>query len=348
MKKSMQGSNKNETSTRSQQSEKSKQSEKSTNADFKYKRILQLYTRLLKGEVINKAKEAAAANVTERSIQRDLDDLRAFFEEQTAQGKDSYELVYSRKEHGYLLKTKSMPTFTNSEVLAICKILLESRAFRKDELEPMLRKLINNGVSQEKQPAIKELISNEFFHYIEPQHKQAFVENLWDLGMAVKEHRMMKISYQKQNGTIVERKIKPVGIMFSEFYFYMPAFIADIDKEARFANKDDSFPTIYRIDRIRSFEVLKETFDIPYRDRFEEGEFRKRIQFMYGGRLRSIRFIYKGSSVEAVLDRLPTAQIIAKTPEGYLISAEVFGDGIDMWIRSQGDMVEVESRRGSE
>ena len=79
----------------------------------------------------------------------------------------------------------------------------------------------------------------------------------------------------------------------------------------------------------------------PYRDRFKEGEFRKRIQFMYGGRLRSIRFIYKGSSVEAVLDRLPTAQIIAKRPEGYLISAEVFGDGIDMWIRSQGNMVEV-------
>lgn len=218
---------------------------------------------------------------------------------------------------------------------------MESRAFRKDELEPMLRKLINNGVPREKQKAIKELISNELFHYIEPQHRQHLVEKLWDLGMAVKEQRMMKISYQKQNGAIVERKIKPVGIMFSEFYFYMPAFIADIDKESHFTNKDDSFPTIYRIDRIRSFEVLEETFEIPYRDRFEEGEFRKRIQFMYGGRLRSIRFIYKGSSVEAVLDRLPTAQIIAKRPEGYLISAEVFGDGIDMWIRSQGDMVEV-------
>ena len=317
MRKSMQESNENA---------KIRKSAQNANSDFKYKRILQLYTRLLKGEVINKAKEAAAANVTERSIQRDLDDLRAFFDEQAANGKDSYELVYSRKEHGYLLHTKEATTFTDSEVLAVCKILLESRAFRKDELEPMLRKLINNGVPREKQKAIKEL---------------HLVEKLWDLGMAVKEQRMMKISYQKQNGAIVERKIKPVGIMFSEFYFYMPAFIADIDKESHFTNKDDSFPTIYRIDRIRSFEVLEETFEIPYRDRFEEGEFRKRIQFMYGGRLRSIRFIYKGSSVEAVLDRLPTAQIIAKRPEGYLISAEVFGDGIDMWIRSQGNMVEV-------
>ena len=64
---------------------------------------------------------------------------------------------------------------------------MESRAFRKDELEPMLRKLINNGVPREKQKAIKELISNELFHYIEPQHRQHLVEKLWDLGMAVKE-----------------------------------------------------------------------------------------------------------------------------------------------------------------
>ena len=214
MRKSMQESNENA---------KIRKSAQNANSDFKYKRILQLYTRLLKGEVINKAKEAAAANVTERSIQRDLDDLRAFFDEQAANGKDSYELVYSRKEHGYLLHTKEATTFTDSEVLAVCKILLESRAFRKDELEPMLRKLINNGVPREKQKAIKELISNELFHYIEPQNRQHLVEKLWDLGMAVKEQRMMKISYQKQNGAIVERKIKPVGIMFSEFYFYMPA-----------------------------------------------------------------------------------------------------------------------------
>ena len=42
----------------------------------------------------------------------------------------------------------------------------------------------------------------------------------------------------------------------------------------------------------------------------------------------------------AVLDRLPTAQIIGQGEKGYLISAEVFGKGVDMWLRSQGDWVE--------
>lgn len=46
------------------------------------------------------------------------------------------------------------------------------------------------------------------------------------------------------------------------------------------------------------------------------------------------------SNIEAVLDRRPTAQIISENPDGYIVSAEVFGKGIDMWLRSQGDLVE--------
>lgn len=86
---------------------------------------------------------------------------------------------------------------------------------------------------------------------------------------------------------------------------------------------------------------------MPYTDRFEEGEFRKRIQFMYGGKLRRVKFKYWGYSVEAVLDKLPTARILSEEihEDGkrtvYTISAEVFGDGIDMWLRSQGDNIEV-------
>ena len=101
------------------------------------------------------------------------------------------------------------------------------------------------------------------------------------------------------------------------------------------------YPTIYRIDRILELQVLDEHFNIPYKDRFEEGEYRKRIQFMYGGKLQRTKFWYKGTSVEAILDRLPTAKILKEENGKFLISAETFGKGIDMWLRSQGDYVEV-------
>ena len=40
-------------------------------------------------------------------------------------------------------------------------------------------------------------------------------------------------------------------------------------------------------------------------------------------------------SVEAILDRLPTAKVIADGEDGKVIEAEVFGDGVDMWLKGQ-------------
>ena len=83
-------------------------------------------------------------------------------------------------------------------------------------------------------------------------------------------------------------------------------------------------------------ESTGRAFRIPYADRFKDGEFRKRVQFMYPGPLRRVKFTYSGPSVEAVLDRLPTAQILKEKDGVYTITAEAYGIGIDMWLGSQG------------
>ena len=92
--------------------------------------------------------------------------------------------------------------------------------------------------------------------------------------------------------------------------------------------------------------MTDEHFQVPYLERFQEGEFRKRVQFMYGGKLQKIRFKYTGPSIEAVLDRLPTAEIEKQTEDGWIVRAEVFGKGIDMWLRCQGEYVQIQ-REGS-
>ena len=62
---------------------------------------------------------------------------------------------------------------------------------------------------------------------------------------------------------------------------------------------------------------------------------------MYGCRLQKVKFRYSESDIDAVLDRLPTAQILSEDNGVYIVSAEVFGKGIDMWLKSQGDRVEI-------
>lgn len=63
---------------------------------------------------------------------------------------------------------------------------------------------------------------------------------------------------------------------------------------------------------------------------------------MWPGKLRTIRFEFSGPSVQAVLDKLPTAKIIERLGGNrFLIEAEVYGDGIKMWLLSQGTWVKV-------
>lgn len=308
----------------------------------KTERVLGIYTKLMRGDIVNKAHEAKEYGVDERSIQRDIESIRNFLDLNIEQTGVVNSVIYDRVQKGYRMEQIYKIKLTNSEILAICKILLDSRAFTKKEMEEMLRKLIECCVPQNNQRLVADLIKNEEFHYIEPRHKTVFIDKMWDLGEAIQQCRYIEIEYLRtKDKAIVKRKVKPVAIMFSEYYFYLTAFIDDDKLREHFDVINDSFPTIYRIDRIKSMNILDERFHIPYSSRFEEGEFRKRIQFMYGGKLQKIKFRYSGSSVEAVLDRLPTAQILDETDGVYTISAEVFGKGIDMWLRSQGDAVEV-------
>ena len=302
-------------------------------ASVKSERLLQIYSRLVSGDVLPKKELAQQFHVTERSIQRDMESLRCFFAEQGLQ----QDIVYDKGERGYRLEQPALPLLNNSEILAVCKILLESRSTRRDEVLPILDKLISCCVPERSKRAVTELLANEKYHYVEPHHGRPLLPGLWEIGQAVQNHQVMEIEYERlKEPKLVRRRVLPVGIMFSEYYFYLTSFLED---KTDFYNPDDLFPTIYRIDRIRDFRVLEEHFKVPYKDRFQEGEFRKRVQFMYGGKLERIRFKYTGPSIEAVLDRLPTAEIVSQDETGWLVEAEVFGKGIEMWIKSQGNHI---------
>lgn len=305
-------------------------------------RILGLYSKLIGGQIINKAKEAQSHGVNERSIQRDIDDIRNFLEDETVNTGIVNSVVYDREKKGYRLEQAKKMNLSNSEILAICKILIDSRAFTKAEMDSLLDRLVTCCVPKPNQTLVSKLIENEKFHYIEPRHKTAFLDNMWSIGQAINKTRYIEIDYLRtKDKKIVTRKVKPLAIMFSEFYFYLTAFIDDEEVRKDFDVLNDSFPTIYQIDRIKKLKVLNEKFHIPYPSRFEEGEFRKRVQFMYGGKLQKIKFQYFGNDVDAILDRLPTAKILSEENGVYTISAEVFGKGIEMWIRSQGENVKV-------
>ena len=293
-------------------------------------RLLQLYERLSRGEVVCKAELAQKFAVTDKTIQRDIEELRSYLAEtRTDEGEAS--IVYDRTRGGYLLTHAASEWLTNEDVLAVCKILLESRAFCKEELDALLKKLLRQTAPNDREQVGK-IIRSEQHYYVPLRHGKKLLSAIWELSQHVTSQHTIRISYCRQDGTERTHEVNPVAIMFSEYYFYLIAYLADGRKE---------FPTIFRIDRIARFEPTGATFRVIHRRKFSDGEFRRRIQFMYAGELRRVTFDYSGASVEAVLDRLPTARIISQDGGVYRITAEVYGNGIDMWLRSQGSAVRV-------
>ena len=68
-------------------------------------RVLQIYSRLSDGYIVNKTEEAARYGVNERSIQRDIDHIRNCLDEDSERTGIVNAIVYDRSAKGYRLES---------------------------------------------------------------------------------------------------------------------------------------------------------------------------------------------------------------------------------------------------
>lgn len=298
--------------------------------NYKADRVLKLLFRALNGESLSVAALADESNVSTRSITRDINDLKAFL----ADYRDilgNAELKYSASDHCYTLEMDNL--FSNKELFAIAKVLIGSRAFSHEELLTIIGKLKTHTSYSDKK-RLEQLIAKEMFNYEEVGSDcDSVIDNVWKPSNYIQEQRAITISYYKMNRDRVKHRIIPVSIMFSEYYFYLIAYKCE--------DTLSDTPTYFRIDRICDMTVHREKLELPKNVKFDEGLLRKRSQFMWPGPLRKIRFEFTGPSLQAILDRLPTARVIDRYDNKYLIEAEVYGNGIKMYLLSQGSWVKV-------
>lgn len=312
--------------------------DKNEDSPIAKQRVIRLFSMLAEGRSFTRQEAAQQFGVSVRSIHRDLEELRTFFEDHKTEDGLQQQLVCDKAKGGYTLVPPLRNLLTNEEVFAVLKILLESRALTKEELEPIIKKLIDCCVPRPNQEFVRRMIGSERINYVELQHHKKILQPIWNLAKAVKQRLITNINYTKKTGEKVSRRVRPVGIMFNDFYFYLIAFIISDNKEKQ--EEKNKYPAIYRIDRLDDYQVTAEHFT-EETGHFDEGEFRKRVQFMFSGKLRRVKYSCKNDAVEANLDKLPTANVIKKGKKRSIISAEVYGTGIEIWLRAQGDCVEI-------
>ena len=284
----------------------------------------------MKGESLSVQQLAFEYNVSTRSITRDMNSLKGFLADHT-DILGYTELEYSSTNHCYSLKMDNF--LSNKELLAITKVLIGSRAFNSEELLGMIQKLKKNTTSVDR-VKLEQLIRKEIYQYDEVGSDcHSVIENLWKITDCIENKNVITITYYKMNRDLVKRKIKPVSVMFSEYYFYVIGYLYKSDTP--------NDPIYFRADRIINIQVHREKYVLSKEQNVDEGMLRRKSQFMWPGPTRKIRFEFSGPSVQAILDRIPTAKIIDKYAGKPIIEAEVFGSGIKMFLLSQGAWVKV-------
>ena len=291
-------------------------------------RVLEIFFRGLRGENLSVRQLADEYGVSTKSITRSVNDLKNFL----ADHRDlvgNTELEYSYGDKCYRLRMDEF--LTHQELFALIEVLLGARAFSKLDLLTVVEKL-KRFTTAEDRPKFTELVRKEVFHYPEVQHDcQNVQENLWTLVECIGKQREISVEYIRMDRSIKTYRLRPASVMFADYYFYLIAFKEGSDE-----------PRYFRIDRILDIVQHRKTFSTRDVPEFNEGLLRQRSLLMWPGPLRTIRFEFSGPSVQAVLDKLPTAKIIERRGGNqYLIEAEVYGDGIKMWLLSQGSWVKV-------
>ena len=292
-------------------------------------RVLEIFFRGLRGEDLCVQKLAAEYELSTKSITRSLNDLKAFLADHRELVGHT-ELQYSHRDKCYRLY---MDEFLNSkELFAIVEVLIGARAFSKEELLQLTGKL-KRFTTLDDRSKLEELIRKELYQYPEVRHDcDSVMDTLWKLINCVSEKREISIGYYRADRKWVTHRIRPASIMFTDYYFYLIAFNTEgtLDK-----------PLYFRIDRIKYITEHRKKFTNMEAPEFDEGLLRQRSLFMWPGKLRTIRFEFTGSAIQAILDKLPTARVIERNGRTYTVEADVYGDGIKMWLLSQGRRVKV-------
>ena len=203
-------------------------------------RLLHMCARLIEEHILYNKKKMEYYDYSLRSIQHDFDDLHAFFTDRNEKNGTNQQLIYDWEDNG-------------------CRLLT---------------KLVDCSVPVTHQKQIAQLIANETYQYMEPHYKKPVLNTMWTLSSAVCSQLFVNITYIIQKNSLIKRKIKLVGILFSEFYFYLIAFI-DSGESAEFYKtvKDYALPAIYCIDRIQRFDMTEDHFRVVYANRFEKSNF---------------------------------------------------------------------------
>lgn len=203
-------------------------------------RILLLYSKLIRGEPINKISFCMETDINGRTFDRDIEDIRLYLSELF----QVEELRYDRERNNYYLSGVQRQEMEITEYQFLEHLLIESRILRKDELTGIMIRLASNtkNIRQYMQRRIEEL--NQY----EEKQEVALLKMHGDLQVMIDNEVVIRINYLLTKERQEQIVIIPCNLEYDEEIVYLAAY-----------NVDDKCSVLhfYEVEKIESFTIKR-------------------------------------------------------------------------------------------
>lgn len=289
---------------------------------------MDLLIRFYQGEKLSLANIRNHYEVSERTVYRDIEALRAILLERHTDW-----LFFNPQTNHYELQKKIQTDFTLAETISLIKILLHSRALSYQETQQLSNKLLSQ-LNHDDQKIAKFIVSNELNYYEPLQHGQDMLPLVSAFSDYIFHHQEISFGYVRSDEKVVSRTNRPVSLFFSEMYFYVMFYSKHLNKHI--AYRLDRFqPEIKKIGKSR----------IDKQQELEDASFKKKTHYMLMNSQKTSTITFKYWELPAIpLDVFPNSKVIQEKKhqeDCTIIEITAFEYSAKKWFLGQGNKVEV-------
>lgn len=287
-------------------------------------RVLIMYHQLLTGKRVRKQSFCVEQCITERSFDRDIEDVRIFLSEE----QPYCELIYDRVDKYYYLSHTVGRTLSGEETLFLSNVLLAQKNMRSDELKGMLENLINITDSSRR---------NELYKFMEMKSKinrkvskNAILKMHWDLERAIFNCNQIELEYELKDQNYVIRKVNPLELHIEGGYIYLIAYVVE---------KSYDNPAFYRLDRIRSFKMIKDKYPANIQEVYLNKDIHLNRYSMLAGEEINVIIQVEGSVNRVIADLFPEHKLVESAKDKTIYEIRTYKQGFISWLLGQGEKV---------
>lgn len=287
-------------------------------------RILILHYQLLTGKKIRKQTFCLEHRITERSFDRDIEDVRLFLSDELPYCELSYDWI----DKTYFLTHIIGGCLSGEEALLMINVLLSQKYLRDDELQCMLSSILAVTDSSRRKILYNFLGNNQLDR--KNEGKNAILKMQWDLSQAIHNCMQITLEYEIESGKYVQRKVNPVELYFEGGYVYLIAF--NVEKAYK-------HPAFYRSDRIHSFKVIGKKYSEKVQVEYQEQHIHSNRYGMLAGEEVYVTIQVENSMERVVNDLFPESKMINSDSKGYVFEINTYNQGFINWLLGQGRKV---------